>query len=244
MKSKAKIIRIIACAVFIGVFVFSGFEVIKISREYKQIDDYYDNLQKKFEPEASSSDSNDYASDNKVLDLQAKYPDVLGWLTVDGTNVDYPFVQAKNNDKYLRHDLDLKYLVAGTLFMDYRCAPDFSDFSTVIYGHNMKNSSMFGTIKKFKNKQFFDENTGGTLYLSDKVYSFQIAAYMIVNSKDDQIYRFGSSTDSERQAIIDYIKNNSKQYRELNLTTADRLLILSTCSYDYNGARMVLIARL
>jgi len=170
-----------------------------------------------------------------VIDLQAKYSDVVGWLTVPGTRIDYPFVQAEDNDRYLRGDLDGNYALAGTLFMDCRCAPDFTSQNTIIYGHHMKNGSMFGTLKSFADNEFFGKNQSGTIFLPRQTLTLEFLAYMVVKSTEQQIY----STELN----LDYVKQNARQYRDIRLTGEDRLVTLSTCSYEFDNARMVLIAR-
>ena len=170
-----------------------------------------------------------------VIDLKVKYPDVVGWLTVPGTKIDYPFVQAEDNDRYLRGDLDGNYALAGTLFMDCRCEIDFSSQNTIIYGHHMKNGSMFGTLKSFADKNFFDKNQSGTIFLPRQTMKLEFFAYMVVKSTDQQIY----STELN----LDYVRQNARQYREIDLTGDGRFVTLSTCSYEFDNARMVLIAR-
>jgi len=170
-----------------------------------------------------------------VIDLKVKYPDIVGWLTVPGTKIDYPFVQTEDNDRYLRGDLDCNYALAGTLFMDCRCAPDFTSQNTIIYGHHMKNGSMFGTLKAFADKEFFDKNQSGTIFLPRQNLKLEFFAYMVVKSTDQEIY----STELN----LDYVMQNARQYREIGLTGEDRFVSLSTCSYEFDNARMVLIAR-
>jgi len=170
-----------------------------------------------------------------VIDLQAKYPDVVGWLTVPGTKIDYPFVQAEDNDRYLRGDLDGNYALAGTLFMDCRCAPDFTSNNTIIYGHHMKNGSMFGTIKSFADAEFFDKNQHGTIFLLRQTLKLEFFAYMVVKSTDQQIYN--------TELNLDHVRQNARQYREIELSGEDRFVTLSTYSYEFDNARMILIAR-
>jgi sortase B len=173
-----------------------------------------------------------------VIDLQAKYPDALGWLTVPGTKIDYPFVQSKDNDYYLRRDLNGDYALAGTLFMDYRCEKDFTSQNTIIYGHHMKNGSMFGTLKAFNDKAFFGENRYGTIYLPNETLTLEFFAYMVVKSTDREIYSIEPG-----ESYLGYVSQNARQYRDIGLATGDRIVCLSTCSYEFDNARMVLLAR-
>jgi len=178
-------------------------------------------------------------ANQSVIDLQAKYPDVIGWLAVPGTNIDYPFVQSKDNDYYLRRDLNGDHAMAGTLFLDCRCARDFSSQNTIIYGHHMKNGSMFGTLKTFDDKAFFDENKRGTIYLPYETLSLDFFAYLVVKSTDVQIYSADFS-----EGYFEYVRQNARQYRDIGLTGRERIVTLSTCAYEFDGARMVLLAKI
>ena len=174
-----------------------------------------------------------------VIDLQAKYPGVVGWLTVPGTNIDYPFVWHGDNDYYLRRDLDGNGAQAGTLFMDCRCDKDFMSRNTIIYGHHMKNGSMFGTLKRFADKDFFDANTRGTIFLPYETLTLEFFAYLVVKHTDEVIYGVEPG-----EGCFDYVKQNAKHYREIQLTGMDKIVTLSTCSYEFTNARMVLLAKI
>jgi sortase B len=174
-----------------------------------------------------------------VIDLQAEYPDAVGWLTVPGTKIDYPFVQSKDNDYYLRRDLDGNHAMAGTLFMDYRCEKDFTSRNTIIYGHHMKNGSMFGTLKYFAGKEFFDANRHGAIYLPNETLALEFFAYMVVKSTDTKIYSIEPGKN-----YLDYVRQNARQVRDIGLADGDKIVSLSTCSYEFDNARMVLLARI
>lgn len=179
-----------------------------------------------------------------VLDAQEMNGDIVGWLTMEGTRIDYPFVQAGDNDYYLRRDINEEFAYAGTLFMDYRCTGDFSGFSTVIYGHNMKNGSMFSDLSRYDSAAFFGENNLGWLYLPDATYRVDPFAYLLVRSDDSNLYAFDLETELQREQMLSYVRETALRYRELSLTTGDKLLILSTCAYDFNKARSVVVCRL
>ncbi len=90
--------------------------------------------------------------------LRKENGDVVGWLYCEDTPINYPIVQSEDNDYYLRRLLDSTWNIAGTIFMDYRNAPDFSDWNTIIYGHNMNNDSMFGTLQDYKKQAYYEEH--------------------------------------------------------------------------------------
>ena len=94
-------------------------------------------------------------------------PEVIGWIQVYGTKIDYPVTQAINNDRYLSYGPDLKYSLLGSIFLDCNNAPDFSDFNSILYGHNMTPRAMFGNIKDFKDKAYFEAHRENLQALSN-----------------------------------------------------------------------------
>ena len=174
-----------------------------------------------------------------VIDMQSDVnSDIVGWLTIPDTRIDYPFVKAADNDYYLRRNVYRAQAAAGSLFMDSRCAEDFSDFNAIIYGHNMKNNSMFGEIKFFSERGFFDAHKSGTLYIKNNTFVLRVFAYMVVRANDGIIY----NPAADRDEFYSYVKENARQYQEPS--TWGNVVTLSTCAYEYEGARMVLIAEI
>ena len=172
-----------------------------------------------------------------IIDLQNNVnSDIVGWLTINDTPIDYPFVLTDNNNYYLHANIKKEKTAAGCIFMDCRCAADLSDFNTVLYGHNMKNKSMFGNLKLFADPEFFDTHTEGTLYIKNGTYSLEFFAYMIVRSNDDQIY----SPSPEQDGFYEYVRKNARLYRQPS--EEGKVVTLSTCAYEFEGARMVLLA--
>ena len=234
-----KTICIILILGFVGLISYSGYRIWLIQDDYNQETKIHDMVME-YKPDGipGPEQQEDEIANQSIIDLQGKYPDVIGWLTVPNTKIDYPFVQFTDNDYYLRRDIGGGYALAGTVFMDYRCNKDFTSPNTIIYGHHMKNESMFGTLKSFNGKTFFDENEYGYIYLPRENLTLEFFAYMVVNPNDQEIYSTGLS-----DTYLDYVKQNARNYRDVGLTEADRIVTLSTCAYEFNNARMVLLAR-
>ena len=154
--------------------------------------------------------------ESPLAGLREQNPDIVGWITVPDTNIDYPIVQAEDNDYYLRRDLNGEPAKPGTIFMDYRCAGDGSGYS-IIYGHNMKSGSMFGTLKRFGDRAFFDTHPGGRILFEDGWHTIEFFDFLTVRENDSEIYSIPQ--DSER------------------------IVVLSTCSYAFQGARMALLGK-
>ena len=225
--------------------IVSACQLYQICRDYAAEQAIHD-MALEYKPEDTApadGEPKEEIINQSILDLQAKYPDVVGWLTIDGTNIDYPFVWYSDNAFYLRRDLEKKYAQAGTLFMDYRCNKDFSSANTIIYGHHMKSGSMFGSIKSFNNKELFDANRTGTIYLANNTLQLEIFAFVVMESDDAQIYktRFESG---EGAAYIEHLRKNARHFRETEHSETDRFVTLSTCNYEFKNARMAVIGRI
>jgi len=231
---KTKIILCCALAsCFIAIIAYSGYRIAEIRDDYKKEAEMR-RAAMVYKPEPTPDDVN-----QGVIDLQAEHPDVVGWVTIPNTGIDYPFVRSKDNDYYLRRDLNGDYALAGTVFMDYRCQKDFTSQNTILYGHHMKNGSMFGTLKSFGGKDFFDNNEYGSIYLPRKSLTLAFFAYIVVNSSTEkEIYNAELSDE-----YFDYVKKNARHYRDIGLTDSDRIVTLSSCAYEFDNARMVLLGK-
>jgi len=239
--------------ILVAVFGYSGYQLWLIHGADAQEAGFHSQLMK-YKPAQSSPMPSVTAAippsvpkpeaNPQIADLQDQYPDVAGWLTIPNTNIDYPFAQSKDNEYYLHRDLNGQSLAAGTVFMDYRNHTDFSDFNTVIYGHNMKNGSMFGTLGRFNDQAFFDNNAVGTVFLAGKTYTVEFFAYIVLNLDDSIIYDPAVSGGADKSAFLSHVKNTARYYRDIGITTDDHIVTLSTCDYEFNNARMALLGRL
>ena len=145
----------------------SSFKIYTTLRDYKKADNVYSELR--------DTKNNSDNTTEATKDLSSINSDYQFWINVEGTNIDYPVVQGSDNDFYLNHDFNKNYLPAGSIFLDYR--NDFeTDYNTVIYGHHMRNSTMFGQMEKFKKEDFFEKNKTITLTSKDDIYEYEIFA--------------------------------------------------------------------
>ena len=140
--------------------------------------------------------------------LQAINPDIVAWLRIPGV-LEYPVVRGKDNSYYLNHTVQKTYNIAGSIFLDYRNERDFSDSKNIIYGHNMKDGSMFHVLRNYQDIDFFQEHTDMEIYLPDgRTLNYQIIACEQVPA-DSEVYQI-TKYDSEK--------------------TEKQELLLSTCS--------------
>lgn len=175
--------------------------------------------------------------------LSDKNPDIVGWIVLDGTTINYPLMQAADNKYYLTHDADKKYTSQGSIFLDYRLMPDFSDINNIIYGHNTDSDTIFSGLTNFKNKSYFDTHKTGTLYTIDKTYDLEIFSVYVHHYLGNP-YSWYFLTQKYFNEFTEQIKADSLYYRETELEWGDRILTLSTCSYEFTNARTIVHARL
>lgn len=181
---------------------------------------------------------------NKFIDvdfseLKKVNSDVVGWIRVDGTNIDYPFVQYKNNSYYLNHSFDKSINDAGWVFLDYRNNIDELDTNTIIYAHGRVDGTMFGSLKNTLNSDFFKDRDENLVKIStiNNSYLFEIFSVYRIPTTDDYLYNnFGSNQDYE--SFLDIIKNRSIHDFSVDVLNTDKIITLSTC---YNSRDKVVM---
>ncbi len=175
--------------------------------------------------------------------LKDKNPDIFAWIKVKGTSIEYPIVQAKDNLYYLTHSLDKNYNSAGWIFADYRNKIDGTDKNLVIYGHNRRDGSMFGTLKDVLKKEWYDtsENQYITFETEDKTEIYQVFSVYQIKAEDYYI-KTDFNNDKEFEDFINTIKSRSIKDFKNEVTKADNIITLSTCGND-NRYRVVLHAK-
>lgn len=176
--------------------------------------------------------------------LKNRNKDVIGWLKVNNTNIDYPIVKGNDNDFYIKHNFDKNYNIAGWVFADYRLKADGTDKNIVIYGHNMKNGSMFGSLKKVLTKEWYEneDNMYVTFETEEQVLTYKV--FSVYQIKKETYYTTTSFRSAEAyQNFLNTLKSRSiKKFNE-DVSTDDKILTLSTCASN-NDYRVVLHAYL
>ena len=176
--------------------------------------------------------------------LQAMNSDVFAWLTVFGTNIDYPVVQGRDNMRYVNTNIHGQHSLAGAIFLDYRSCRSFTNFSSIIHGHHMANRVMFGEISMFHDQQFFESRQYGTLFFDGQEHGIDFFAFIHVDAHDRRIYNPNTTTEEEKQAHLDLIMSLAVNSRDIGVTTSDRLVLLSTCSPGVTHMRDLLVGRI
>lgn len=169
-----------------------------------------------------------YKPDVSNAVLQENSPitdDMVAWLTIDNTNIDYPIMQGNDNVKYLNTNPFGEYSLSGSIFLDSRNAPDFTDEYSIIYGHHMDYGEMFGALDAFIDKDYLQKHNTGTLIIgknAEKTYNLEVFAYMEASATEDIVFNPNKSN-----GILQYIKDHAKIYEA---EKDNRIIGLSTCA--------------
>ena len=179
-------------------------------------------------------------------ELMKLNPDVIGWLDVYGTPIDYPVLYSKVPDEYLMKDPRGNFSLTGSIFMDSECAPDFSDLQTIIYGHHMDRRIMFGPIDDFEKKDFFDEHRYGKLTFKDGTEKgLDIWVLISGDAYDHKLYRRGIKDLGEEAEYLKYLSTLAIQTRdEVRILPEEQILLMSTCAGETTNGRKLLVAKI
>lgn len=200
-----------------------------INKEQENKEEY--NLYRKF--------SSYKMSDINFTELKKVNSDVVAWIIVDGTNINYPIVQTSDNDYYLDHDINKTSTINGWTFMDYRNSQDISDDNTLFYGHNLFNKTAFGSLSNLFGNNWFESSNHKIIVLTENnKYTYEI--FSIYYSEADSSYlRTNYSYRENYQEFLDNIKNKSEKSFSVDVTSEDKIITLSTCTDDNNGRKVV-----
>ena len=174
--------------------------------------------------------------------LWEKNEDVIGWLYQKDTQINYPIMQSTDNAYYLRRSFDRKYNVYGCLYLDYRCAADFTDNTGMIYGHEAQNGSMFGSLAGYKKQEYYDTHKFMYLLTPEANYRVRIFAGCIVRT-DSKFYKLPVDDDKLAGRIHEAIENSTFK-ADIDEEKIGSVLILSTCTYEFANARYLVFGSL
>ncbi len=242
-RRKTNVASTIVLVIAIGVFVFSAYKLIGIYTEYRKGDKEYDHIAEEVietqiseNSEQTKEEEGEPAKVHTTLKvdfdkLRKTNGDVVGWIQFDEPKkINYPIVKGSDNDKYLTRTFEGKKNSSGSIFMDAGNEGDFSDSNTFVYGHNMKNGSMFGQLRKFKTKEYCEQNPYFYIYTPDgKEVKYQIFAVCIVEDTSKSYTRFFNS-DEEYLDYLDYIKSVARFDTGVEVNAESQIVSLSTCT--------------
>lgn len=227
----------------IGIILVSGYKIGKTMWEYHVAKSAYTNISEK----TAKVDPKQFTGVVDWKALKKVNPDVQGWLYQKGTVINYPVVQGTDNDTYLHTRFDKQWSGGGTLFVDYRMEKDFRGFNSIIYGHHMKDGSMFRSIRGYtKEDGYYDKHKTLELATPHGNYHLVVFSAFITKATDEDTYKM-TYDEAEKQAYIDRAWERSElpiTRDSVDVTKNDRLVTLSTCAYDYEEARYIVMCKM
>ena len=233
-------IVIVVCLIIAG---FSGWNLYKELHEYQESKETYEKLTPSVVIENPDTNEVDTAPLFDWEKLKGINGDFVGWIRLDDSTVDYPFVQGTDNEYYLRHLFDGTYNNSGCVFMDVNNNRDFSDKNTILYAHNMKNGTMFASIEKYKDASYYDGHKVIHIYTEATTYDVYPVAGIVTDGQDDYV-RTSFNDDNDFMSYVNRFVSSSTFTSEQSIETTDRMIMLSTCNYDRSDGRYVLIGKL
>lgn len=218
MRHFKEILILVVCIIALGI---AGYKLIGIWLMYQEGVTEYEELKEYVNEtpeddgenggESEGDENSDVATTIDFEELQKINPDIVAWIRIEGLGIDYPVVQGEDNEHYLHYTFRGEANVAGSIFLDYRNKADFSDSKIILYGHNMKNGTMFGSLKKYQDESVFQENQIITIYLlGNREWKFKVRECRNVKV-NDSCYEVGDEITVEDDL-------------------EERVMILSTCS--------------
>jgi len=217
--------------------IFSGYKLADALWGYKKSDAVYTSIKNDVKSEERNKCPIDF---NTLKEINS---DVMGWIKLEDSNIDYPIVYASDNDYYLKHLIDGTENNSGTLFVDARNQHDFLDTNTVIYGHHMRNGSMFADVENYKDSDYYSTHKEIVIETPSAKWIMYPVAGIVTDGFDDYI-KFNFASDDEYSQYVNYFVENSTFVSDETINSGDKMMLLSTCSYDVYEGRYVLIGKL
>lgn len=240
-----KIIYSFIVILLIGIMLISIYFIYKELKQNKEQEDIFNNLIKIVE----NNNDKDNENEENNINLNKLYElnnDLVGWIKIDNTTINYPIMQSKNSQNYyFKRDFYKKYSSYGTPYLSEQCNIDTSD-NNIIYGHNMKNKKMFGTLENYKKEEFYSEHQIITLDTLEKRSKYQIFAAFKTTVYNSNSFRYYDYIDFQDEQDYNNFINKCKElsFYETNKKPkcGDKLLTLSTCEYSNKNGRLIVVA--
>lgn len=237
MKKKKWLYRIIM-VILVIIIAFSLYKIGTILYEYYVGTKAY----KQVEALAGVKDG-EFDGEVDFAALQKENADVKAWIYAEDTVINYPVVQGDDNSFYLNRMMNKEYNGKGSIFIDYRNQHPFKDFNTIIYGHRMKDGSMFHSLTKYREAEYFQKHQKMMLVTPKKKYDVIIFGVVTIPA-DSEMYQLQFSGKSDKQQYLDWIEEHSETETGVQVTPDDNIVMLSTCTYEFDEARLVVYGKL
>lgn len=251
---RKKLVLITLLTLSLLVLAAGGYVLGQRAVEYAEGDETYSGLEEyvSFPSNAQGTDEPDSAQQTETPQTQSGAPivdfaalsrinpDIVGWLYCEGTQINYPVVQGSDDEYYLDHLFDGTENANGCLFLDSRVDASFSSVHSIIYGHHMRSGAMLAALDGYKCQSFYDAHPTMLLITPDATYKVRLFAAYVADPSEDA-WEVSFANDGEIQAWINTAISRSTFASNVKPTPGDRLLTLSTCSYEFGDARFVVV---
>ena len=238
MKKKGKIFIFIIQIILIAVIIFSGIKIIEWIKSNKKNKDIMSEIKENVVIN-NEMDSNNEEYKIDFVKLKQKNSDAIAWIKVNGTDIDFPVVKGTDNSYYLTHNFDKEKNKAGWIFADYRNKFDGTDKNIIIYGHNMKNGSMFASLKDVIKEEWYNNENNKYIALITENENCKYQVFSVYQIETEEYYL--QTNISNFKEFVEKIKGRSKKDFNVDIKETDSILTLSTCA-DNTKYRVVLHA--
>lgn len=247
MKKSRKILIGILICVIIGSVFYIGYYYVTQNKNEK----VYKKLQKEVVKQESKEEEPQTEESHVEIpidfaQLQAQNPDIYAWIQIDGTNINYPVAQsATDNEYYLNHTIEGQEGYPGSIYTENWNTKEFTDFNTVIYGHDMKDGSMFQNLHNYADASYMQQHPNVVIYTPEKKLTYQIFAAVVYDDRHI-LHSFDYAFADQRQAFLDSIYNSRNLGNvirdDVSVNTDSRILTLSTCMTEQDDKRFLVEA--
>ena len=241
-KYKKAILNLILYIILLSILIYSGIKIFKWYKDKTNNNKIVEQIKNTVIVEENNEDGNEKGYTVDFNKLKEQNNETIAWLKINNTNVEYPVVKGTNNSFYLNHSFDKSKNSAGWIFADYKNKFDNTDKNIVIYGHNMRDGSMFGSMLNILDAQWYEneENTNITLYNENEKCIYKVfSIYKIEN--EDYYIKTEFKNDNEFEEFVKNLKKRSIKDFNVDISKDDNILTLSTCANN-NKYRIVLHA--
>lgn len=240
--------------VSLAAVVISGINVFRLSREYQKGINEYQQLEsyasvKEEAPVQEESTEAEETEEKSLIpvsvdiqydELKKINEDFAGWLYYEPLDISYPIVRGNDNDYYTHYTFEGEKNSSGAIFMDFLNKTDYSDYNTIVYGHNMRNGTMFGSLKKMLNDfSIQEENPNFYVFTEDKAYMYEIFAVYLTQA-DSRTYDL-IRNEEEQQGFLDYVDEAATWRSDKVVSASDKVMTLSTCHGLHSNNRTIIL---
>lgn len=228
-------LKVIFClSIIVGIFAL--YQLFEISRDNNSVKTEYKNLEKYVQSDGPTEDKEDLKSDDSSFavdfeKLQSENPDCIAWIHFPDLSISYPVLQGEDNEYYLRHTFSGERSGAASIFMDAVNKSDFSDDNTFIYGHNMKDDSMFGLLDQYESEEFYRQNPGFYIYTPEKTMYFSIfSCYRADVVAQDDSFSISFDFKGDYMEYVKLVEERSLYDTGIEAQSGEKMVTLMTCN--------------